>query len=63
MLKFKNYVIAMVVTIIIAVLVHIAYDIATAMNSLDDIEFYMAFIGGGITLLIFNIIRKRIDLK
>lgn len=63
MLKLKKYVIASVVSILITILVHIAYDIASAMNTFHEIEFYVAFIGGVLTLLIYNTIcnRKRID--
>ena len=63
MLKLKKYVIASVVSILIAVLVHIVYDVVSAMNTFHEMEFYVAFIGGVLTLLIYNTIcnRKRID--
>lgn len=63
MLKLKKYVIASVVSILIAVLVHIFYDVVSAMNTFHEMEFYVAFIGGVLTLLIYNTIcnRKRID--
>ena len=63
MLKLKEYVIASIVSILIAVLVHIAYAVASVMNTFHEIEFYVAFIGGGLTFLIYNTIcnRKRTD--
>jgi hypothetical protein len=63
MLKFKNYIIAVMVVILITLLSHVAYDITAAMNVFDDIEFYAAFIGGGLAMLIFDTIcnRKRIN--
>jgi hypothetical protein len=59
MLKHKNYIIATLVSIFIIVLFHVAYDIVSLMNTLGDMEFYIAFIGGGLTLFIYNAICKR----
>lgn len=59
MLKYKNYVIATIVSVLIILLVHVAYDIAVAMNTSGNIKFYIAFIGGCLTLLIYNSICNR----
>jgi hypothetical protein len=56
MLKYKNYIVAAIVSVLIILLVHVAYDIAVAMNTSGGIEFYVAFLGGCLTLLIYNFI-------
>jgi hypothetical protein len=59
MLTYKNYIIAAIVSVLIILLVHVAYDIAVAMNTSSNIEFYVAFLGGCLTLLIYNSICNR----
>jgi len=54
MLKLKNYIVTLSLLILISLLIHVAYDVAAAMKSFDDLEFYVAFIGGGLTMLIYR---------
>jgi hypothetical protein len=63
MLTFRNYIIAAAAVILITLLIHVAYDIAAAMTVFDDIEFYVAFIGGGLTMLIYNAICNRKEIN
>jgi hypothetical protein len=52
--KLKKDVFALGGVILIAVLVHVVYHITSVMTTLGDMEFYVAFIGGGLALLIYN---------
>lgn len=61
--KIKKETIAMVGVILISVLVHVIYDITSVVKGLDDLEFYVAFIGGGLTLLLYKTISKMNKLK
>lgn len=56
--KIKRETIALVGVILISVLVHVIYDMALAIKALDDLEFYVAFIGGALTLLAYKAICK-----
>lgn len=56
--EIKKEVIAAVVCILVFLLVHFIYDIA-AVSKLVNIKFYVAFIGGGLTLFIYNTVRNR----
>jgi hypothetical protein len=56
--EIKKEGIASAVCILVFLLVHFIYDIAAVSKSVN-IKFYVAFIGGGVTLLIYNTIRNR----
>jgi ABC-type iron transport system FetAB permease component len=60
--EIKRNTIAVVVSILVIQLVHIMYDVAAALKK-DNIQFYVAIIGGAVTIVIYNAIsnwKKRI---
>jgi FlaA1/EpsC-like NDP-sugar epimerase len=57
--QLKNYGKASVVSILAILVVRFIYDVTVMATPKSDNEFYVAVIGGGLTMLIFNTICER----
>ncbi len=56
--KIKRYTIAVIASVLVIQLVHFLYDIALTLQTID-IEFYVALLGGAVTVIIYNDICNR----